>query len=421
MRSIYLLIVLFFSSSAFSQDYYWQISYDPPLVGSSPLEVCTQVLNAGPNSDGTFDSAFYHTETRFKCYFTSPTYNGGLPFSVVSVYRYGDSCPVGSTYNSENGLCEFPPVCLGKVRMDDTVSEGSCDFNTVIECMKVGFSFNECVGDVGGGIAGLDTLDPAVITPNLPTPSCVGDGNGNEVCFAENPPDKQCGMVNGSMVCLDRNDNKCRTASLMTGGKKTVCPKGTPPPTGTGETHTLETTTINTVNTVGAVTTTNTYNTSVSTSSSGPNGSGSPDPSKTPKEQADDEKANGSVSGGGSCDVAPVCKGDIFQCEIIRQQFLSRCPSNKFIVPTLGDNSQKLLDIKAEFDTEWQRIKSEVESQFSTSLSSGGSIPTHISSVFGVDIDFSISRFLPYLQIIAGLIVAMAWVIAAGIVMTGKG
>jgi len=130
---------------------------------------------------------------------------------------------------------------------------------------------------------------------------------------------------------------------------------------------------------------------------------------------------NGTVEGGLVCDVPPVCDGDDVLCAQLMQQYLQRCPNENFEQPTLGSTAEKLAEVTAEFNTEWNRVKSEAESKFSTSLSSGGSIPARVTSVFGVNIDFSISRFLPYLQIIANLIIAAAWIMAAGIVLSGRG
>lgn len=143
---------------------------------------------------------------------------------------------------------------------------------------------------------------------------------------------------------------------------------------------------------------------------------------QSPSQVAENEtqKEQSSVSGGQSCGAPPVCQGDAIQCAILQQEYLSRCPNETFEAPVLGDTAQKLADIKQEFESEWNTVKSELESHFNFNLSGGGNIPTRITNIFGVEFDFSMSRFLPYLAVIATLIVAVAWLIAVQIVLTRR-
>lgn len=234
-------------------------------------------------------------------------------------------CSDPSATSVDTACGNTPLQCGGKTKLYAYVEDGACEFNTVVECMRAGFSFNVCVGDVAGGIAGLDGFEDELLVPDIAPPNCLTkEGIGiTEICFGENPEGKSCGLVNGNSICVDNNETSCKTVSLMTGGKKTVCSAGVTPPIVTGQTATAETTTVNTSNTVGDVTTTTTYNIT-GTGTSGPNSGGTGE-GATPAEQAEDERAKGSVSGGDSCQSAPVCKGDVIDCEVVKQAWRNSC------------------------------------------------------------------------------------------------
>lgn len=128
----------------------------------------------------------------------------------------------------------------------------------------------------------------------------------------------------------------------------------------------------------------------------------------------------GTVDGGLVCGSPPVCDGDDIACAILMQNYLSRCPNESFSSSGSIDLSTTLQTAESDLDIAWQEIQSQVDDYFDFNLSGGGSITNNIQQVKGVDFDFSIARFLPELSALPPLIVAMAWLIAAGIVLSSR-
>jgi hypothetical protein len=62
------------------------------------------------------------------------------------------------------------------------------------------------------------------------------------------------------------------------------------------------------------------------------------------KPDKEGEEDQGSVTGGGSCDVAPVCKGDPQECAIIQQAWETRCAIEKLTDSGGEDMPAGLLD-----------------------------------------------------------------------------
>lgn len=83
-------------------------------------------------------------------------------------------------------------------------------------------------------------------------------------------------------------------------------------------------------------------------------------------EEEGEEKEESSVTGGTSCDSAPVCKGDAIQCAILRQEFTQRCADEKFREVTPENTNALKTDLDAAFSGEqFQPITATAENTFS--------------------------------------------------------
>jgi hypothetical protein len=72
-------------------------------TGLTPVEVCSQIAAAGWRNDYVYDRLERVSDTQYRC--IAKRESDGYE-SRVSIQRYGDSCPAGSTYNSSTGACE---------------------------------------------------------------------------------------------------------------------------------------------------------------------------------------------------------------------------------------------------------------------------------------------------------------------------
>jgi len=434
MRLLYFTILLLFSSSSFAEDYYWLSN---SVSGQFPS--ATAACNAGM-SGYDFTGLVSIGTNAFSCMGTDEANYIFTPLAVHSVARHGDSCPSGQIYLSASGECIDPPTC-------EELTGLSAGFNRIITSCesssgafirtKTGGIGDGCeVAAVGNAFIDPDTGNGVQVRSNFqftgsesaPSTSSLCDLNAapcpsdytkdtNGVCRptpgggAEEAGEGQCEISSGSCITFDPGVTLPTTGTEGGTGQESEPGEG-----GTGTEPSSE----GGGGSGGVV-----IGGGEGAASSGQSTEDLDGDGDTGTCDPDDPNCiqtnNGTVEGGLICDVPPVCDGDDVLCAQLMQQYLQRCPNENFEQPTLGSTAEKLAEVTAEFNTEWNRVKSEAESKFSTSLSSGGSIPTRVTSVFGVNIDFSISRFLPYLQIIANLIIAAAWIMAAGIVLSGRG
>ena len=81
------------------------------------------------------------------------------------------------------------------------------------------------------------------------------------------------------------------------------------------------------------------------------------------------------------------------------------------------DYNQVMNDYQAKIN----EIKADVQAMFSTNLTGGGSVDDNTKTIMGVDVNFSLNRFLPGLDILGAIVLFCAAFISAGILFTSRG
>jgi len=87
----------------------------------------------------------------------------------------------------------------------------------------------------------------------------------------------------------------------------------------------------------------------------------------------------------------------------------------------LTDPAEEYDQVMADYQGKLNEIKNEIRSLFSTSLSSGGSVDDNIQTIHGVQVNFSVNRFLDGLNILGAIVLFCAAFISAGILFNGRG
>lgn len=108
-RTVLAAALLFFSSFSFSADFYWSRNGSAGTHYTSALGACPATITIAGQTVPK-DHIKWITATAGYCMYL---YNGNgkpndseYPDAVVS--RYGDSCAVGTTYNTATGSCDLP-------------------------------------------------------------------------------------------------------------------------------------------------------------------------------------------------------------------------------------------------------------------------------------------------------------------------
>jgi len=87
----------------------------------------------------------------------------------------------------------------------------------------------------------------------------------------------------------------------------------------------------------------------------------------------------------------------------------------------LTDPTDDYDQVMADYQTKINEIKAEVQAMFSTNLTGGGSVDDDIKSIKGVEVNFSLNRFLSGLDILGAIVLFCAAFISAGILFTSRG
>lgn len=155
------------------------------------------------------------------------------------------------------------------------------------------------------------------------------------------------------------------------------------------------------------------------------------DPSADPDKE-EEEGEESSVTGGATCDAAPVCKGDAIQCAILRQQHTQRCSDEEFRDMSADKVNDLKQGLEGEFSgDEYKPITATAENTYSlegmidTSSRFSSSCPA-LPTVSYSWVDGSTQRFDPnvsglcdYLRWMGYLIVAFGMRRAAEIIARG--
>lgn len=87
----------------------------------------------------------------------------------------------------------------------------------------------------------------------------------------------------------------------------------------------------------------------------------------------------------------------------------------------LTDPTEQYDQVMADYQAKINEIKGEVQAMFSTNLAGGGSVDDNIKSIHGVEVNFSLNRFLDGLNILGAIVLFCAAFISAGILFSGRG
>lgn len=303
----------------------------------------------------------------------------------LRVFRFGTTCPEGSTWNSETLRCDAPEpdkceatkgqevahahkfadVVDGKLtnykQPPAALCKGSCAYGSPA---TTGDGYRFVNGDPAGlwqNYSYLGTGQACEEDANNPSPDAPSDNKPsssksnectNKVTDAEGrvhysclatdsktePGKFSCGTANGQLVCTTKKPPPSKVDSE----KKTEVTE-TPGGDGSTTTTTTTTTTVTSCTGVNSCTTTTTVNNGTSKTNAdgsdggsssdctGPgckNGDGTGEKGEDDKEDEEEEKKE--VSGEGACDVQLSCSGDAIQCAMVRQQKTQRCEDEKF-------------------------------------------------------------------------------------------
>lgn len=239
MRPILLFAALLFSAFTHAADYYWQASGDPSkystpraaCLSSDPTETRYRLVSVVLTPAG--DSGTCNYEDKF---------SGNRP-STSFVTRYGDSCPVGTAFNSVTGECELPAGEAGE----------ECDGPEFMGMPALYNSQGQCVS--------WDKADKPALCKSLAKSGTSftdlyvafdGDGNPEKPqaekfgCEVNVVDVAQCKMPVpkcGSGICIEHMVTKCKVGVTFTGnvagdgngsgypvsggaGEEGVCPEG---------------------------------------------------------------------------------------------------------------------------------------------------------------------------------------------------
>ena len=87
----------------------------------------------------------------------------------------------------------------------------------------------------------------------------------------------------------------------------------------------------------------------------------------------------------------------------------------------LTDPTDDYDQVMADYQAKINDIKSQVQAMFSTNLSGGGSVDDNTKTIKGVDVNFSLNRFLEGFNILGAIVLFCAAFISAGILFTSRG
>lgn len=444
-RGSLLALTLLASGQTYAVDYYWMVTTSVTTSintahYSSPSSACDAILNYFVNANAAvnwrIESLYRNSNTSYGCLIYRQPQSGGAwtQQGNYGITRNGDTCPVGTTYNSSTGLCDAQDPCLSTVgnpishqhRLGDFTGTGqvggytpppgvlcsnSCQYasNGGAASNVFRFADNSPNGVFGvytytgngvqctGGEAGVTA--PGSSTPNTDKSSeCTNkvtdaEGRVSYSCTAadvfKDPGSMNCGEVDGQFECYSKTP-----IPTLTDKEVTTEVTETTNADGSKDTTTTTTTNKTTCSGVGSCSTTTTTNvTNSRTNADGSAGAESSsctgaDCGKT-GEQGEEETEPSTVSGDTACTALPACQGDAIQCAILRQTHQQRCQTEEFQKIDMAQLDQ---DVAAEFaGAAFQPIQPTADStfDFSTMLDTSSTVSAGCPAL--PDLSFSVA------------------------------
>lgn len=168
-------------------------------------------------------------------------------------------------------------------------------------------------------------------------------------------------------------------------------------------------------------TTTTTTNTdpegnSVTTTTTIPGDDGTGTGTSPGEGDAVDTPSTGTSSG--DCSIPPVSTGDAQLDAILKQNWELLCAGETFVGETMGDLGAEITAAQDELVSLIDAIKTDISNTIGVNISANGSCSENIVQIFGVPMNFSVCRFLPYFVIAGNVLLAMAAFISFRIIMS---
>lgn len=386
IAGLFIALVSLLANPALAADYFWQINSYASLgsfdSASAAISAYISHYNSTYSRTWVEQSRSWASDTQLKVEGKIYNSSGGLFGSqTITASRFGDSCPIGTEYNSATGECVAPEPDQCATATGEFVHEynaGSLDPSVPPSLPPSSICESGCLYNRTATVKGCNRFLETTTGKDLNSVYCqvVYQGVGSQ-CTTNNPPpgsvfdqppakppadatpqftsDNQCGdwITNadgtqsrnctstetlkepGQLNCDNAGDYlHCTTgkpAPRFEDTSKTEQTTKTTNPDGSSKTET-STTTDKTV-CVGTKPCTST--TAEETSSSGTNADGTPgDESKEctgsgctsdGSEEGEDEEGPERAASAGSCDAAFSCSGDAIDCEVLRQQKEQLC------------------------------------------------------------------------------------------------
>lgn len=227
-RLLLALSLLGWGQFVWAVDYSWYPSYWPNNNYGTPEAACRAYMVADdPRS--TFVSVTVSGSSAL-CYYKNPQYGSNRD---LTIYRRGDSCPNGGTYNSSTGACTAPKNCpttgltvaqectwieaSKTAACPDSVSVNSCGYlpsgNSQTRCYTSAAASpgkKLCVMNYTGTGKASDAnpLPDGTFKEqenNDPNKTCVKMADGTNFCYTNS--DKGCGTFNGKEGCFQTDQN----------------------------------------------------------------------------------------------------------------------------------------------------------------------------------------------------------------------
>lgn len=345
-----LFLLLFLPSLAFSEAYMWGIS-NGTIVYSDPQTACEEIYNTRNMHGEIIHQARFVSNTRYTCaekYASSP---GDYNTVGKYIWRYGTSCPEGTSENLSTGLCEPEPdqceagneimratyaVFGGSPNPPSLICSSSCEYNFK-HLSGVGmsnpdkpdvFKYNATYMSNGNNCESETPPEPEPDQPPPePDPPKPGDpdycppgwskGPDGSTCFRDpdnpDPGGDGGGSDGGDNAGSDGGDNGSGGdgGTGGTGGDGGGSDGGNNGGGGSGGTG-------------GGDGGTGGDGDGGSGGNGGTGGSGDGN-----GDGEGEEEGEGKYSGGADCQSAPECSGDAIQCGIVDQQWRMRCDFEK--------------------------------------------------------------------------------------------
>ena len=230
MRSLYIVAILLFSSTASAADYFWTYTFGGAQYPSA------EAACKAKNGAGHLSISFLNPQS-VSCIYKRAS--DGAVFAAGGADRSGDSCPAGSIYNGSTGACDFPLAsdgewcsAPGNTTKTFIMSNGVCVAPTDAALKDQCKAYSK---SPDSGAAVVTTWKyPTNSSEDLRNPQKAANALGCEIQLLKDvdcktyPPEINCDIKNPDGSCYTSEKTiKCKTNSVLT-GNVAPDPFGTP-------------------------------------------------------------------------------------------------------------------------------------------------------------------------------------------------